>query len=104
MTAALQLPAESWQVAIGVAESRKVTVPVAADEVTAALTGWFGTDAAPHAEAVADLNVLAFALIRTHRPAEAGRARVTAKYNLDINLDRLAAIITEWAESSGKTA
>ena len=45
--------------------------PRAADEVTAALAGWFHTGAAPHAEAVADLNLLAFALIRTHRTAEA---------------------------------
>ncbi|WP_405874313.1 hypothetical protein [Streptomyces sp. NBC_00005] len=45
--------------------------PRAADELAAALTGWFGTTAAPHAEVVLDLNVLAFALIRTHRPAEA---------------------------------
>jgi len=45
--------------------------PRAADEAAAALTGWFGTSAAPHAEAVADLNVLAFALTRIQRPAEA---------------------------------
>ncbi|MCX5245034.1 hypothetical protein OG895_07225 [Streptomyces sp. NBC_00201] len=45
--------------------------PRAADEVAAALTDWFSAAAAPHAEAVADLNVLAFALIRIHRPAEA---------------------------------
>lgn len=45
--------------------------PRAAEEVDTALTGWFHTAAAPHAEAVTDLNVLAFALTRTHRPAEA---------------------------------
>ncbi|TPQ19194.1 hypothetical protein [Streptomyces sporangiiformans] len=45
--------------------------PRAAVEVDAALTGWFHTPAAPHAEAVADLNVLAFALTRIRRPAEA---------------------------------
>jgi hypothetical protein len=45
--------------------------PRAADEVAAALTDWFAATAAPHAEAVADLNVLAFALIRMHRPGEA---------------------------------
>ena len=44
--------------------------PRAAEEVTAALTDWFHTTAAPHAEAVTDLNVLAFALVRIHRPAE----------------------------------
>ncbi|TQJ87177.1 hypothetical protein [Streptomyces sp. SLBN-31] len=45
--------------------------PRAADEVAVALTDWFAAAAAPHAEGVADLNVLAFALIRMHRPDEA---------------------------------
>jgi hypothetical protein len=45
--------------------------PRAAQEIDAALSGWFNTTAVPHAEALLDLNVLAFALIRTHRPAEA---------------------------------
>ncbi|NEB01311.1 hypothetical protein [Streptomyces sp. SID13726] len=45
--------------------------PRAADEIEHALTGWFHTAAAPHAEVVADLNILAFALVRTHRPADA---------------------------------
>ncbi|MFR0357376.1 hypothetical protein [Streptomyces sediminimaris] len=45
--------------------------PRAADEVAVALSDWFHAVTAPHAEAVADLNVLAFALIRLHRPAEA---------------------------------
>jgi hypothetical protein len=47
------------------------TEPRAAEEIDTALTGWFRTAAVPHAEALADLNILAFALIRTHRPAEA---------------------------------
>ncbi|MFI5557256.1 hypothetical protein [Streptomyces sp. NPDC051738] len=46
--------------------------PRAAREIDTALSRWFHTAAAPHAEAVADLNVLAFALTRAHRPAEAG--------------------------------
>ncbi|MFC4468390.1 hypothetical protein ACFPH6_28265 [Streptomyces xiangluensis] len=45
--------------------------PRAAKEIDGALTGWFHTAAAPHAEAVTDLNFLAFALTRTYRPAEA---------------------------------
>lgn len=45
--------------------------PRAAEELDAVLTGWFHTAAVPHAEAVTDLNVLAFALTRAHRPAEA---------------------------------
>ncbi|MGI5453700.1 hypothetical protein ACQEWB_11120 [Streptomyces sp. CA-249302] len=45
--------------------------PRAAEEVAVALTDWFLSAATPHAEAVADLNVLAFALIRVHRPADA---------------------------------
>jgi hypothetical protein len=45
--------------------------PRAAEEIEAALTRWFRTTAPPHAEAVADLNLLAFALTRAHRPAEA---------------------------------
>ncbi|WP_128376235.1 hypothetical protein [Streptomyces cavernae] len=43
----------------------------AVEEVEAALTGWFRTASPPHAEAVADLNILAFALTRTHRPVDA---------------------------------
>ncbi|MCL8016016.1 hypothetical protein [Streptomyces sp. AS02] len=46
--------------------------PRAAREIDTALSRWFHAGAAPHAEAVADLNVLAFALIRAHRPSEAG--------------------------------
>ena len=45
--------------------------PGAAAEIEAALTDWFHTAAVPHAEAVADLNLLAFALVRTHRPTDA---------------------------------
>ncbi|MGW2745755.1 hypothetical protein [Streptomyces sp. NPDC001450] len=45
--------------------------PRAAEEIDAALADWFHTAAPPHAEAVTDLNFLAFALIRTHRTAEA---------------------------------
>ncbi|MFD3840603.1 hypothetical protein ACFWWC_30745 [Streptomyces sp. NPDC058642] len=43
----------------------------AGEEIESALAGWFRTAATPHAEAVADLNLLAFALVRTHRPNEA---------------------------------
>ncbi|MGW0821131.1 hypothetical protein [Streptomyces sp. NPDC002845] len=46
--------------------------PRAVQEIDTALSRWFHTAAAPHAEAVIDLNVLAFALTRAHRPAEAG--------------------------------
>ncbi|MFI5682875.1 hypothetical protein [Streptomyces sp. NPDC051636] len=45
--------------------------PRAAEEVEAALARWFRAGTASHAEAVADLNILAFALTRTHRPADA---------------------------------
>ncbi len=45
--------------------------PGADAEIEAALTDWFHTAAVPHAEAVADLNLLAFALVRTHRPTDA---------------------------------
>ncbi|MEU1184821.1 hypothetical protein ABZ464_45855 [Streptomyces sp. NPDC005820] len=45
--------------------------PRAVQEIDTALTGWFRTAAPAHAEAVADLNVLAFALTRAHRPDEA---------------------------------
>jgi hypothetical protein len=45
--------------------------PRAGTEIESALTEWFHTAAAPHAEAVADLNILAFALVRTHRPTDA---------------------------------
>ncbi|MGX1370999.1 hypothetical protein RKD19_006358 [Streptomyces canus] len=47
------------------------TSPRADAEIESALSGWFHTGAAPHAEAVADLNLLAFALVRRHRPADA---------------------------------
>ncbi|WP_432118840.1 hypothetical protein [Streptomyces sp. bgisy032] len=43
----------------------------AADELDRALAGWFHAPVTPHAEAVADLNLLAFALTRAHRPADA---------------------------------
>ncbi|MES5822650.1 hypothetical protein [Streptomyces sp. RG80] len=43
----------------------------ATEEIETALTGWFRAAATPHAEAVVDLNLLAFALVRTHRPDEA---------------------------------
>ncbi|MFI7015080.1 hypothetical protein [Streptomyces sp. NPDC050164] len=43
----------------------------AAEELDRALSGWFHTAVAPHAEAMTDLNLLAFALTRAHRPAEA---------------------------------
>ena len=45
--------------------------PQASVEIDAALTRWFHTAAAPHAEALLDLNLLAFALVRSRRPAEA---------------------------------
>jgi hypothetical protein len=45
--------------------------PQAAVEIDTALTCWFRTAAAPHAEVLLDLNLLAFALVRSHRPAEA---------------------------------
>ena len=47
--------------------------PRAVREIDTALSRWFHTAAAPHAEAVTDLNLLAFALTRAHRPAEAGQ-------------------------------
>jgi hypothetical protein len=45
--------------------------PRADAEIESALTDWFHTGVAPHAEAVADLNILAFALVRMHRPTDA---------------------------------
>ncbi|KUM81788.1 hypothetical protein AQI70_00205 [Streptomyces curacoi] len=48
--------------------------PRAGQEIDTALSRWFHTAAAPHAEAVIDLNVLAFALTRAHRPADAALA------------------------------
>jgi hypothetical protein len=45
--------------------------PRAVAEIDMALKSWFDLDAVPHAEAVTDLNVLAFALTRAHRPPEA---------------------------------
>lgn len=45
--------------------------PRAVREIDTALSSWFHSAATPHAEAVIDLNVLAFALTRAHRPAEA---------------------------------
>lgn len=47
------------------------TEPRAAEEIDAALADWFHTAAPSHAEAITDLNVLAFALTQSHRPAEA---------------------------------
>ncbi|MBL1102390.1 hypothetical protein [Streptomyces coffeae] len=48
--------------------------PHVAKEIDTALTRWFDTPAAPHAQAMADLNLLAFALTRTQRLPEAARA------------------------------
>ncbi|MET7717479.1 hypothetical protein [Streptomyces sp. NPDC005407] len=48
--------------------------PGVAEEIDTALTRWFDTPAQPHAQAMADLNLLAFALIRTQRLPEAARA------------------------------
>ncbi|BBC37566.1 uncharacterized protein SGFS_088600 [Streptomyces graminofaciens] len=45
--------------------------PRAVQELDLALENWFDARAVPHAEAVTDLNVLAFALTRAHRPDEA---------------------------------
>ncbi|MFF4653885.1 hypothetical protein [Streptomyces sp. NPDC001381] len=45
--------------------------PRAVQEIGVALEGWFHSAAAAHAEAVTDLNVLAFALTRAHLPDEA---------------------------------
>ncbi|MFF5186075.1 hypothetical protein ACFY30_20280 [Streptomyces sp. NPDC000345] len=45
--------------------------PRAVQEIDVALQGWFHSAAAAHAEAVTDLNVLAFALTRAHLPDEA---------------------------------
>ncbi|GAA3782181.1 hypothetical protein ACFS5L_24270 [Streptomyces phyllanthi] len=45
--------------------------PRAAEEIGVALEGWFRTTAVAHAEAVTDLNVLAFGLTRAHLPDEA---------------------------------
>ncbi|MPY61205.1 hypothetical protein [Streptomyces spongiae] len=45
--------------------------PRARQEIDVALNGWFHAAAASHAEAVTDLNVLAFALTRAHLPDEA---------------------------------
>ncbi|MEI5523183.1 hypothetical protein WB401_00220 [Streptomyces brasiliscabiei] len=45
--------------------------PRAVHEIDLALKSWFDTGGAPHAEAVTDLNILAFALTRAHRPTEA---------------------------------
>jgi hypothetical protein len=44
--------------------------PRAVHEIDLALGNWFDAGTAPHAEAVTDLNLLAFALTRAHRPAE----------------------------------
>lgn len=48
--------------------------PGVADEIGTALTGWFHTAAPPHAQAMADLNILAFALTRAQRLPEAAQA------------------------------
>jgi hypothetical protein len=45
--------------------------PGAADEIDTALARWFRAEVPPHAQALADLNLLAFALTRTRRTAEA---------------------------------
>ncbi|WNZ12621.1 hypothetical protein [Streptomyces sp. 11x1] len=45
--------------------------PRSVHEIDLALKGWFDVGTAPHAEAVTDLNTLAFALTRAHRPVEA---------------------------------
>ncbi|MFJ1671819.1 hypothetical protein ACIOK4_36600 [Streptomyces bottropensis] len=45
--------------------------PRSAHELNLALKSWFDVGTAPHAEAVTDLNILAFALTRAHRPVEA---------------------------------
>ncbi|MDX3644018.1 hypothetical protein [Streptomyces sp. MB09-02B] len=45
--------------------------PRSVHEIDLALKSWFDVGTAPHAEAVTDLNTLAFALTRAHRPAEA---------------------------------
>ncbi|MER5184252.1 hypothetical protein ABT009_38975 [Streptomyces sp. NPDC002896] len=55
-----------------VAAGRHWNEPRAAEELDAAMKGWFHTPTPPHAEALADLNLLAFALIRMQRTAEAG--------------------------------
>ncbi|WP_406404737.1 hypothetical protein OH805_36710 [Streptomyces sp. NBC_00879] len=47
--------------------------PQVAEEIDTALDQWFDSRATPHAEALIDLNVLAFALIQAHRPADARR-------------------------------
>jgi hypothetical protein len=46
--------------------------PVVDQEIDDALDTWFHTHARPHAQAVADLNILAFALVMTRRTREAG--------------------------------
>lgn len=43
-----------------------------AQDIDAALTGWFHSGSPAHAEAVADLSMLAFALCRAQRAADAG--------------------------------
>ncbi|MFF0158132.1 hypothetical protein ACFYRY_11470 [Streptomyces sp. NPDC005263] len=45
--------------------------PKAATEANTALTNWFHTDTPPHAESLPDLNLLAFALTRMKRTADA---------------------------------
>lgn len=45
--------------------------PRAVHEIDMALKGWFDAGVTPHAEAVTDLNILAFALTRAHRSDEA---------------------------------
>lgn len=45
--------------------------PAVTREIDAALDRWFHTTARPHAQAVADLNILAFALTMTRRTSEA---------------------------------
>lgn len=45
--------------------------PRSVHEIDLALKSWFDVGTALHAEGVTDLNILAFALTRAHRPAEA---------------------------------
>ncbi|MFE0250561.1 hypothetical protein [Streptomyces sp. NPDC059010] len=55
----------------GLGENAHWSEPRAVQEIDTALSRWFHAAATPHAEAVVDLNVLAFALTRAHRPDEA---------------------------------
>lgn len=48
--------------------------PGVAEEIDTALTRWFHTAAPPHAQAMADLNILAFALVHARRLPDAAKA------------------------------